>query len=136
MRYIYLALCTLVAFVASSTAQITIALNNSGQQSFAFDATNHFLFAAQNDSTNHNLNVINTLTNTVIGSTSYSGGFSSEIAYSGGTVYWADQGNSLVRRFTISGLGVPSASSNDSANLATGMAALPNSYAVSKQGTG
>ena len=126
----------LALFAASMSGQTTITLNNAGQQSFAIDPVRHFLYAAQNDPSVHNLNVINTLTDAVVGSTTYAGGFSADIAASGTDVFWADQGSSLVRVFNVNSSGVPSAGRTDAATLATGLAALPTTYAVSKQGTG
>jgi hypothetical protein len=112
-------------------------LNNSGQQAFAVDATDHFLYVAQEGTSGHNLNVINTLTNTVVGSTTYSGSaFASQVAASGTTVMWASQSDSSVNLFSVNGSGVPSSLRTDSATLATGIAALSTTYGVSKQGTG
>ena len=127
---------TLALLGNRASAQIIIPINNSGQQTFAVDYARHLLFAGENGPTSHHLNVINTLTNTVVGSYSYVGGWSSQIDVSGNNVVWADQGDSLVRVIAVSNAGVPTLTRTDSATLATGVAGLPSTYAVSMQGTG
>ncbi|MFI5337026.1 MAG: immunoglobulin domain-containing protein, partial [Opitutales bacterium] len=117
-------------------AQSTITLNNTGQQSFAFDPVDHFLYSSQQGSGSSTLTVINTLTNTVTGSITFSAGLASQTSASGTTVFVPDQSNHFVRVFSISSSGVPSALRTDPAHYATGSAALTTTYAVTKQGTG
>ena len=128
----------LLPFAGSAWGQTTISLNNSGQQTFAFDPTNHFLYVAQQGTAGHNLNVINTLTNIVVGSTTFAGSsYASQVAASGTTVFWASQSDNTVQVFSVNGSGVPALTRTDTPiNLATGIAALSTTYAVSKQGTG
>ena len=128
----------LLPFAGSAWGQTIITLDNTAYQYFAVDTTRHFLFAAEssNAATKH-LNVINTLTNTIVGTYSFStGGYSAQVAASGTNVFWADQGSSLARVIAVSGSGVPSLTRSDPAGLATGIAALSTTYAVSKQGGG
>lgn len=132
-----LCLATLALPVASFAQTIT--LDNSGYQFFALDAARHFLYSAESTGpggTKH-LNVINTLTNTVVGNYSFSAsGYTSQVATSGTNVFWADQGSSLVRVLSVNAAGVPSVLRNDSMTLATGVAALSTTYGASLQGTG
>lgn len=121
-----------------SAGQITVPLDNSNGQVFLVDVSRHLLYAGEssNAGTKH-LDVINTLTNTVVGSFSYTGsGFSSQIGVSGNSVVWADQSNSLVRVIAVDNAGVPTLTRADSATLATGAAGLATTYAVNMQGTG
>ncbi len=126
----------LLAFGGSARAQSSIPLGNSGSQSFAYNPATHFLYAAQQGPGSSTLNVINTLSNTVAGSITYTAGYAAQASASGATVFVPDQSNSLVRVFTVNGSGVPSALRSDPASLATGSAALASNYAVTKQGTG
>ncbi len=132
---------TALALIAPprSALALTIPLDNSSGQVFALDAARHFLYTGEQfgpGGTKH-LDVINTLTNTVVGNFSFSaGGYSSQLATSGTNVFWADQGSSLVRAISVNAAGVPSATRNDSMTFATGIAALPGTYGVSLQGTG
>jgi hypothetical protein len=133
-------LLLLVSLIVTSIvrAQVTINIDNSSQQYFAVDAARNFLYAAEasNAGTKH-LSVINTLTNTVVGTYSFSSsGYTSQVATSGTNVFWADQGSSQVKIIAVSGGGTPTLTRNDSATLATGVAALGTTYGVSKQGTG
>ena len=132
-------LCLAALALPASAFGLTITLDNSNQQSFALDAARHFLYSGEligPGGTKH-LNVINTLTNTVVGNYSFSaGGYSSYVATSGTNVFWADQGSSLVRVLSVNAAGVPTATRNDSMTFATGIAALPGTYGVSLQGTG
>ena len=125
-----------VGLTGTGHAQGTIALNNSGSQSFAFDPVHHYLYSAQQGPGSVRLNVISTLTNTVLGSVTFTAGYAAQTSASGTTVFVPDQGNSMVRVFSVNGSGVPSSLRNDSATLATGSAALTTTYAVTKQGTG
>ena len=130
----------LAGLLATGTAQaVTITIDNSGGQTFALDPARHFLYTGESTGpggTKH-LDVINTLTNTVVGNFSFTaGGYSSQIAASGTNVFWADQGSSLVRVIAVSNAGTPTAQRNDSLTLATGVAALSGTYAASLQGTG
>lgn len=137
-RHLLLLPLVLLGLAGPTRAQITINIDNSNAQTFALDLANHFLYTAEssNAGTKH-LSVINTLTNTVVGTYSFnSSNYTSQVAASGTNIYWADQGSSLVRIFSVNGSGVPSSTRNDGATLATGVAALSTTYAVSKQGTG
>jgi len=133
------ALALVALFVHQNVAAQIITLDNSGSQTFALDPTRHFLYAGEGNGpggTKH-LDVINTLTNTVVGSYSFSGsGYSSQIAASGTNVFWADQGDSLVRVISVNSSGTPSLTRSDSLTLATGVAALSTTYAANLQGTG
>ncbi len=134
-RHLLLLPLVLFSLAGPARAQVNININNSGAQSFAVDLTDHFLYVAQQGTSGHNLNVINTLTNTVVGSTTYSGSsYASQVAASGTTVFWSSQGDSTVQVFSVSGSGVPSFSRADTASLATGIAALSTTYGVSRQG--
>lgn len=126
-------------FVTSPVrAQVTINIDNSNSQYFAFDAARNFLYVAEasNAGTKH-LSVVNTLTNTVVGTYNYSsGGYTAQVAASGTNVFWADQGSSVVRVIAVNGSGTPSLTRSDAATQATGIAALATTYGVSQQGTG
>ena len=125
-----------LGLIGTGLAQDTIPLNNSGSQSFAFDPVHHYLYSAQQGSGASTLTVISTLTNTVTGTASFTAAYASQTSASGATVFVPDQGNSIVRVFSVNSSGVPSALRNDPATLATGSAALATTYAVTKQGTG
>ena len=135
-RHWVLTTLAILSFAGSARAQNTIPLGNSGYQAFAYNPASHFLYCAQQGPGSSTLKVINTLTNTVAGSITYTAGYASQPSASGSTVFVPDQSNSLVRVFSVNGSGVPSALRNDTATLATGSAALATNYAVSKQGTG
>lgn len=116
----------------------TIGLDFSGgDPSFAVDATRHFLYAGERSaqSTKH-FDVINTLTNSVVGSYSFTSSFgsTSDIAASGTKAFWADQGDQQVKVLEINAAGTPSLARNDGFTLPTGIGALPTTYGVSSQG--
>ncbi|MFI5356031.1 MAG: immunoglobulin domain-containing protein [Opitutales bacterium] len=117
-----------------NAAAATLTLNNSGSQAFAVDPVDHFLYAVQLGGGSSTLNVINTQTNTVVGSLTYSANYAASASASGLNVFVADQGG-LVRIFGVTSAGMPSALRTDPAPYATGSAALATTYAVSKQGT-
>jgi hypothetical protein len=138
LRHLVLLTLTLLSFAGLARAQVTINIDNSSYQYFAVDAARNFLYVAEasNAGTKH-LSVVNTLTNTVVGTYSFSsGGYTSQVAASGTDVFWAIQGTSQVRVLGVDGSGTPSVTRSDSAGSATGIAALGTTYAVSKQGGG
>lgn len=136
-----LSVCGLAGLLSAGSAQavLNITIDNSGQQFFAVDPARHFLYSGEAvgpGGTKH-LNVINTLTDTVVGNYNFTGGgYSSYIAASGTNVFWADQGDSLVRMIGVSNAGIPTQLRLDSMTLATGVGALSTTYAASLQGTG
>jgi hypothetical protein len=127
-----------LVFSAPGAAQTTITLSGSGEVNFAADPARHFLYVAQVTNANpKHLDVINTLTRAVVGTFSFSGGgYSSQIAADGAHVFWADQGGSAVRVISVDNSGGLTVSRTDSLTLATGVAALGNTYAANLQGTG
>lgn len=138
LRHLAPAALILLCLAGPVRAQITIAIDNSSSQYFAVDAARNFLYVAEasNASLKH-LSVVNTLTNTVVGTYSFSStGYTAQVAASGTNVFWADQGSSQLKVIAVNGSGTPTLTRNDAANLATGVAALGTTYAVSKQGTG
>ena len=76
----------LLPFAGSAWGQTIITLDNTAYQYFAVDTTRHFLYAGESNGpggTKH-LDVISTLTNTVVGAYNFTaGGYSSYIAASG-----------------------------------------------------
>lgn len=137
-RHLVPATLILLSFAGPVRAQVTINIDNSSQQYFAVDSSRNFLYVAEasNAGTKH-LSVINTLTNTVVGTYSYnSSGYTSQVAASGTNVFWADQGSSQLKVIAVNGSGTPTLTRNDAATLATGVAALGTTYGVSQQGTG
>lgn len=137
-RHPVLLTLTLLALAGPAAGQVTINIDNSNTQYFAVDAARNFLYVAEasNAGTKH-LSVINTLTNTVVGTYSFSSsGYTSQVATSGTNVFWADQGSSQLKVIAVNGSGTPSLTRNDAATLATGVAALATTYGVSQQGTG
>lgn len=137
-RHLVPAALILVSLAGHVRAQVTINIDNSSYQYFAVDTARNFLYAAEssNAGTKH-LSVINTLTNTVVGTYNYtSTGYTSQVAASGTNVFWADQGSSQLKVIAVNGSGVPTLTRNDAATLATGVAALTTTYGVSQQGTG
>ena len=128
-----------LGILANTASAAVITLDNSGGQSFAVDSARHFLYAAEGNGpggTKH-LDVINTLTNTVVGNYSYSGsGYSSQVAASGTNAVWADQGDSLARVISVNAAGAATQLRLDGATLATGVSGLSTTYGVSMQGTG
>jgi len=138
-RHLLLLPLVLFSLAGPARAQVTINIDNSNYQYFATDLARHFLYTAESagpGGTKH-LNVVNTLTNTVVGSYNFTAvGYSSQIAASGTNVFWADQGSNQVKVIAVNGSGTPSLTRNDSATQATGVAALGTTYGVSKQATG
>lgn len=137
-RHLVPATLILVSLAGPLRAQITINLGNSSQQYFAVDAARNFLYAAEaSNAASKRLNVINTLTNTVVGTYVHtSSNYTSQVAASGTNVFWADQGSGQLRVFAVDGSGTPTLTRSDAATLATGVAALATTYGVSQQGTG
>jgi hypothetical protein len=135
----YLLIFALSQLALFSTAEaLTITLDNSNSQAFALDPTRHFLITAEGigAGTKH-LSVISTLTNTVVGTYSFSGsGFTAELAASGTQAFWADQGDGKVRVINISAAGVPTEFRLDSFTFPTGIASLATTYGVTSQGGG
>jgi len=138
LRHLVPLTIVLAALSGPVSAQTNITLDNTAYQYFAVDTVRHFLYAGESSNAGiKHLNVINTLTNTIVGTYSFStGGYSSQIAASGTNVFWADQGSNLLRVIAVNGSGVPSLTRSDAATQATGVAALSTTYAVSKQGGG
>lgn len=128
---------TLLVLALAPMAQATqITLDNSSSQAFAVDPTRHFLYSAQNISGTAHLDVISTLSNTVVGTYSFStSGFTTDIAASGTQVFWDDQGGS-VQVLNVSSGGAPSFARADSFTFPTGIAALSTTYGESSQGGG
>jgi hypothetical protein len=115
-----------------------ITLNNSSQQSFAVDPLRHFLYTGEEvgPGTKH-FNVISTVSNSVVGSYSFTGsGSTSEIAASGTQAFWADQGDNQVRVLNVSATGTPTLARSDGFTSPTGIGALATTYGESSQGGG
>lgn len=125
--------------LAPTIAAQTITLSGNGTPYFAVNPADHFLYSAESTNANpKHFDVISTLTNTVVGTYSYTGGgYSSQLAASGTSVFWADQGGSAVKVFSVNPAnGTPTLTRTDSLTLATGVAALATNYAANLQGTG
>jgi hypothetical protein len=137
LRRLCLVLAGLAA--AAASAQVTITLNNSGTHYVIPDPARDLVYVGEssNAATNY-LYAISTTSNSIVGSYSFNvgSGYTAQVAYNNGYLYWADQGNSQVRVVSVDSSGTMAFVRTDSMTAATGIAALSTTYGVNLQGTG
>src|SRR5712692_1323076 len=83
----------------------TVALSTGGQYWLDADQSRNLIYAGEQSGPGgtHYFDVIDTTSNTVVGTYSYAGsGYSAQIAHIGNHVFWADQGHGIVRNIDTS----------------------------------